>query len=512
MSRLEEVINGLPFTLTDEQELFIRDFVNSNGHATLLGDSGVGKTTVMWVLKQYYKSSILFGGSSGIATVNLPDGIGYATGHKIFKLSVGEAIPSDYKRSAERVLTQSDMISIVVLDEAFCYNSQDLDQILNQIRKLNKRTRNRKERNIRLLLVGDVLQRLPVVDDKLKKHLHSKYGHYLMFRSNVWKRFDPKCYVLQQNKRQEGDDSKSVWFRKALHVIRYGVEEHYDKVLKGLNKLVVGDNYETGSLYLAPTNDLVNKYNEEYLNNNPNTKYTFKAQFDPKYDKKEFPMEKEVTIAEGCSLITLINNNEAGYQNGTEITVTSIIEGEGVVGVKEDGTEVFVELHEFKQEEIQAVKEKPENLKMAEVVDKLVSEGILTYEQQQNYDRASLNSLYDSKVKDKILAQERIHIASAFMLPVKLSAGFVIARSQGRTFNRKGLIDVGVEEKDYFYTWNRMPDFMVAGLFVALGRFTSIDHIQLKRPIEKKHIKVDRDSINFWWECVREFNKRKENM
>ena len=128
----------------------------------------------------------------------------------------------------------------------------------------------------------------------------------------------------------------------------------------------------------------------------------------------------------------------------------------------------------------------------------------------EDISREQLNVLYETHVKDdKIQQQERVHIDSAYMLPVKLSAGFVCARVQGKTFNRKGLIDVGDPEKDYFYTWNKMPDFMVAGLFVALSRFTSIDHIQLKRSIEKKHIKVCRESIKYWWECVKEFNERR---
>lgn len=508
--KLEQVLSRLPFTLTEEQDFFVRDFIRGEGHGVLLGDQGSGKSTVMEVLAEYYQDEILFGGSSGVATVNLPNNIGAATGHKMLKLSVGEAIEADYKKSAIATLTKSDMIKIIVLDEAFCYTSQDLDQMLNQVRKLNKSTAKRGMRNIRLLLVGDCLQRLPIVEDHLKAKMEEKFGHYLMFKSWVWKRFNAKSYVLQINKRQDGNSPKDIWFKKALYVLRYGVEQHYDKVLEGLNKLVVGNNYEEGSLYLAPTNSAVNAYNNAYLQINPNAKYTFNVEFDKKYDKKDFPMEKEVTLAEGCKVIALVNNEEGGYQNGTEVTVKSIFPNEGVVGLKEDGSEIFIEMHEFKQEEIVAVEATPESLKSYDVVNKLIEEGILSEEEQETLTRESLNKLYSTKVKDKILVQERQHIASAFMLPCKLSAGYVIARSQGKTFNRKGLIDVGEPDKDYFYTWNKMPDYMVAGLFVALGRFTSIDHIQLVRPVKKKHIKVCRDSVNFWWKCVAEFNKMRE--
>lgn len=507
--RLEGIIKGLPFTLTEEQDFFIRDFVKGNGHCSLVGDGGTGKSTVMWILAKYYGSEIIFGGSSGVATVNLPDNIGIATGHKIFNLSVGEAIPKDYKRSAIRALTSSDTIKVIVLDEAFCYNSQDLDQILNQIRKLNKRTSKRGARNIRLLLVGDCLQRLPIVEDDLKKKLIDKYGHYLMFRSYLWKQFNFTNYVFQEVKRQAGETPKDVWFKKALYVIRYGMEQHYDTVLKGLNKLVVGDNYEKGSIYIAPTNALVDEYNNNYLQENPNPKLTFRVEFGDGYEKKDFPMEWEVTLAEGCKCICLVNDSEGAYQNGTEITVTTILVGEGIYGTKDDGREIFVPIHEFKQEDIEFTEVASSDLSDLDIESALRK--VLSDEDMQGVKtRKDLEKLYEVHVTDKVKHQDRIHIASAYMLPVKLSSGYVVSRCQGKTFDRKGVIDVGDPSKDYFYTWNKMPDYMVAGLFVALGRFTSIDHIQLKRPIEKKHIKVCRDSINYWWECVAEFNERRE--
>lgn len=505
---LDNIIKGLPFTLTDEQDFFLRSFISGNGHAALNGDGGSGKSTVMWVLAQYYGSEIIFGGSSGVATVNLPNNIGIATGHKIFNLSVGEAIPKDYKRSAIKALTSSDTIKIIVLDEAFCYNSQDLDQILNQIRKLNKANAKRRQRNIRLLLVGDCLQRLPIVEDDLKEKLTQKYGHWLMFRSYLWKQFNFTNYVFQEVKRQSGETPKDIWFKKALYVIRYGMEQHYETVLKCLNKLVVGDNYEEGSVYIAPTNALVDAYNLKYLENNPNPKLTFKVAFGDKYDKKDFPMEWEVTLAEGCKCICLVNDPEGYYQNGTEITITNILVGEGVFGLKDSGEEIFVPIHEFKQEDIEFHEIPVESLSLSEI-QAAVTDALKDETDVNLLSRKELNKLYTIHVKDKIKQQERVHIDSAYMLPVKLSAGFVVSRCQGKTFNRKGLIDIGDPDKDYFYTWKRMPDYMVAGLFVALGRFTSIDHIQLKRPIEKKHIKVCRESIKYWWECVAEFNQRR---
>lgn len=380
--RLEGIINGLPFELTEEQLDFIVKFINGEGHFTLLGEAGSGKSTVMWVLKQYYEHEIVFGGSSGVATVNLPHNIGVATGHSLFNLSIGEAIESDYKKRAHDVLTSSSLVKIIVLDEAYCYNSQDLDQMLNQIRKLNRKTRKRKTpRKIRLLLVGDPLQRLPIVSSELQEKLTERFGHWLMFRSSVWEEANFSTYVFTQVKRQTGDEPKDLWFKKALQVLRYGVEKHYDKVLEGFNRKWVGDNHSEDAVYIAPTNNMVNTYNDDYLNRNPNFKMTFEVEFDKKYNKKLFPMDWEVTLAGGCKVLCLVNNPDGGYQNGTVITVGQM-STDGVYGTKEDGTEIFVPIHEFKEDEVYVADE----------------------------------------VKDgsPVQVQKRRHVASAYMLPVKL--------------------------------------------------------------------------------------------
>jgi hypothetical protein len=471
--KLQTILSGLPFTLTDEQLDFTRKFIAGDGHWTLLGEGGTGKSTIMWVLKQYYDHEIVFGGSSGIATVNLPHDIGVATGHTLFNLSRDEAIESDYRKKAHNVLTTSDLVKIIVLDEGYCYNSQDLHQMLNQIKKLNRKTRKRQQRNIRLLLCGDPLQRLPIVKKDLKQALNEKFGHWLMFRSTVWEEANFTHYVFTEVKRQTGGEPKDIWFEKALKVLRYGMTQHYDKVLEGFNKKVVKGVPNQDSVYIAPTNKLVNTYNDAYLNRNPNHKIKFEVKFDKGFNRNLFPMDKEVTLAVGCKALCLVNNPESGYQNGTIITIT-LISSDGVYGLKDDGNEVFVPVHEFKEDEV----------------------------------------YIDNETKNGVIQpiQKRRHVASAYMIPLKLCAGFVSARVQGRTFECDGLIDFGCFDDEWLYTKAGMEDFMVAGASVNFGRFTNIDYIHLKNPMKKVHIKVCRDSIAFWFECLNEMRGKKTNV
>ena len=465
ITKLDKIKEGLPFTLTKEQDDFLFKFITGEGHWSLLGDSGAGKSLTMWILKLYYENEILFGASTGTASEALPNGIGCGTGHSLFNIPRNVEIESDRRKRPADVLTKTDMIKIIVLDEGYCYNSQDLDFILRQITKINKKGKNRKQREVRLLLVGDCLQRLPIVSDEdYRKHLYDTYGHYLMFRSSVWEEAGFKTYVFQEVKRQSGTEPKDVWFKKALRVMRYGMEEHYDHIIKGFNKKVVGTKHDQDAMYIAPTNAKVNKYNDQYLNRNPNEKFEYSVEFDPSYNKEEFPMEWAVTIAEGCKFLTLVNNPEEGYLNGTVLLAKDITE-EGIYAEKEDGSPVFVGIHEFKQEEVYAAEEE----------------------------------VYGSIVQ----VQKRRHVASAFMIPIKLCAGFSFSRCQGKTFNQEVVLDFGHSTDNWLYTKKGMEDFMVAGAFVGFSRATNIDHIKLRNPLQKKHLKVCRESINFWWESVK---------
>ena len=461
--KLNNILEELPYKLTEGQYNFLVKFIEGNGHFSLLGDAGSGKSSIMYILYLYYENEIVFVASTGTSSEELPHNIGSGTGHSLFNIARDQAIDGDWRKRPSDILTKSDLIKIIVLDEGYCYNSQDLAMIKHQIDKVNKRSKNRKQREIRLLLVGDCLQRLPIVSDDFKEFLNNEYGSWLMFRSFLWQEMNFVTHVLQEVKRQSGTEPKDLWFKKALYVLRYGITEHYPKVIEGFNRKWVGSNHSEDAIYLAPTNSKVNTYNDQYLARNPNLKIKFEVRFDKKYTKKDFPMDWEVTLAAGCKFITLVNNSEAGWFNGTVLTATQV-SSDGVYATKENGEEVFVGIHEFKEEELYAAKEERQGV-IREV-------------------------------------QKRKHVASAFMLPAKLCAGFTFSRSQGKSINQELVLDFGSDRDTWLYTKKGMEDFMVSGAFVGFSRPTNIDHVKLRNPLRLEHLKCCRESIAFWWESV----------
>ena len=45
--KLRLIVEGLSFTLTNEQQDFLVKFINGKGNWSLLGDAGVGKSTII---------------------------------------------------------------------------------------------------------------------------------------------------------------------------------------------------------------------------------------------------------------------------------------------------------------------------------------------------------------------------------------------------------------------------------------------------------------------------------
>ncbi len=462
--KLSGILEEMPFPLTEGQLTFIKGFISGTGNAFLLGDQGVGKSACMLVLKKYYEEEILFCGTSGISSAELPEGIGSGTSHKILSLKTELSDDKNMKRvnpQTQAIFGKTDLIKIVVIDEAFCWDSELLYQCQLRKKRYDKATRNRARRNIRFLLVGDNLQRLPIADEERREELTNRHGHWLMFRSNLWKTMQFTGYMLTENKRQDNSSRDDKIFGEALKVLRYRDVERLPKLIAWLNKRV-DKNYSREGMYLAPTNRLVDDHNVEYLKQfSNNTNMVYNVTISGKFDMRDSPIDDTVVLAEGCDIYTVVNHPDGDYQNGTTLTV-DMVSSDGVWATPFGGGEsIFIAVVEFENTE--------------------------TY----------IETTTDKVTGEQTHVQKRRVAGTAHQLPCRVAAGMTYAKCQGKTFLKDGVLDVGTD-----WLWDTLPDFMVAGIFVGLSRFKSINQITLARPLKEKHIRVCQDSVNFWFETL----------
>lgn len=462
--KIEDYYGELPFPLTDGQHKALVGITRNNkGHCALLGVQGSGKSTIMELLAKFYGNEIIFCASSGTASKNLPNNIGSGTAHSVLSLSTEMATPDfithKVGRNTAELFQGSDLIKVVVIDEAFAMDSDKLYTMLARVKRFNKATKNRDLRSIRLILVGDCCQRLPIASDKEKLYMEEKHGHWLMFKSDMWGEYNIKTYMLTEVKRQ--DDKV---FKACLDVIRYGQVERYPKALEWLNKRY-SKVYDDSNLLLAPTNKVVEKANLLSLQRNPNKKGTWKSTIKGKYNIKDSQLEPIVTLAVGSPVIGVINHESGEYCNGSFGYVEAIHPDGCDVKFVDNNYTTFVEAVTLKEEETFVEK------------DVLQPDG----------------------TTEDVLSKRVLGTCTG--LPLKLAAAYTVARSQGKTFTCHVNIDVG--EKS-LYTSKFLGDFGTADTLVALSRATSIENITLLRKIEPAHIKVCRTSIDFWNKCIAE--------
>ncbi len=167
--------------------------------------------------------------------------------------------------------------------------------------------------------------------------------------------------------------------------------------------------------------------------------YIFEGIIEGDFPLEYLPTDKKITLKKNAQVITLVNNPEKGFVNGTigKFQGTS----EEMLKIEtEDNEIIFVPPFQWT---------------------------IFEYE-------------YD-KINGIITKNE---IGSFYQYPIKLAWAITIHKSQGKTFN-KLVLDIG------------KGTFSPGQIYVALSRCTSLEGLKIKKPISKKNIFIDKRIINF---------------
>lgn len=441
----------LPFELTTGQKNAL-SMIETGKHTLICGQPGVGKSAILDIIKEFYGDEVIFGGSTGVANANLFDFRGGAgTAHKIFSLALGIATAKDWKetsRYTNMLFAGTDQIKRIVIDEGFMLNSEHLAIIQHRINRFNKKSKKRKERQIQLIIVGDPAQIPPVLSEQEVKLFKEKYGHELFFLSDIYKKMDFQICLLTEVMRQ-----KDPTFKAAMQVIRKGEEHRYEKLLQWLNKRVLPAPKD--AVVLAPTNKQVDHYNELAFDRNPNECFCYTASIEGNFDMKSCPVPEELFLKEGLQVISLTNDQEGRWVNGTAMTVVQCTSDGVWCTINRTGEQVLVPPYTFEEQEIY-VEGKSINA-AGEVIDVL-----------------------GTRVK-----------GSCTTIGIKPSASLSGHRCQGMTADFPILIDMGSE-------WPfKNTDFGVNLLQVMLTRVTKLEYLYLKKPLKPCFIKVCRETLEW---------------
>ncbi len=447
--KISMLFDTLPYKLTEGQKNALLE-VEKGGHVLIAGRPGVGKSSLLQLLKDFYKEEIIFCGSTGIANAalfNFQGGAGSA--HRCFSLPLTEATSKDWRESSKytnTLFSGSDTIRRVCIDEAFMLNSEQIAMILHKLKKFNKASKKRGERQIQLILCGDASQLQPVNNNP--KYYKEKYGHELFFLSDTFKEENFKTCFLSEVVRQ--DDKV---YKAALDVIRYAEEDRYEGVLNWFNKRVLPAPED--AMVIAPTNKQVDRYNNIAFDRNPNECFCYEAEYTGNFDKNSCPVPEELYLKKGLQVISIVNDPEGKWVNGTKMTVVQPT-AEGVFcTINRTGEELLIPLHTFEEQEMYVESQE------------MNKEGVLT---------------------DVLGTRTKGTCTTVGLKPAAALSGH---RAQGMSIDFPVLVDMG---SDWVF---RNTPFGSLILYVILSRPSDIKYLYLKKPLTRYFIKSCKDTLEW---------------
>ena len=417
----------------------------------LTGKAGTGKSTFLRYICEHTKKKHVVLAPTGIAAINA----GGSTLHSFFKLPFYPLLPDNpdfslqrgriheffkYTKPHRKLLEE---LELIIIDEISMVRADIIDAV-DRILRVYSRNLREPFGGKQILLVGDVFQVEPVVKGDEREILNRFYPTPYFFSARVFNQIDLVSIELQKVYRQT--DATFV-----------GVLDHIRNNTVGATDLqLLNTRYGTqieeseADMYitLATRRDNVDHINDKKLAELPGEPVTFSGEITGDFPESSLPTSQELVLKPGAQIIFIKNDFDRRWVNGT----IGIISGfdpfeETLYVITDDGKECDVKRESWR------------------------------------------NIRYKYNEEKKQIEEEELGTFTQY--PIRLAWAITIHKSQGLTFSR-AVIDFtgGV--------------FAGGQAYVALSRCTSLEGIQLKKPVSRADVFVRPEIIGF----AERFNNR----
>jgi ATP-dependent DNA helicase PIF1 len=242
--------------VTGEFQAAIQFVSQRLGNLFITGRAGTGKSTLLRQIRDIRTSNVAILAPTGLAAVN----VGGQTIHSFFKFKPGLLRPDDIKVSRNAATYR--MLETIIIDEISMVRA-DLMEAIDRFLRLNRGRPHDPFGGVQVVLVGDLHQLPPVVDDpEVERYLRGHFGGVYFFNANAFQGSQLRYSELTKKFRQS-----DPLFGGILDRVAEGAHDTSDLHRLNENVTSVDRIFDSGqSIILAPRNRTVLDLNLRFLN------------------------------------------------------------------------------------------------------------------------------------------------------------------------------------------------------------------------------------------------------
>ncbi|HZK04606.1 MAG TPA: AAA family ATPase [Actinomycetaceae bacterium] len=414
--------------LTDEFVTAL-DHLDAGKHLFLTGKAGTGKSTLVRHFMEATERNVIVVAPTGVAALNVD---GY-TIHRLFSFGPGftEERVRDPRYFPRRFGKSLKALDTLIIDEASMVRADLFDALAVALERFGPRP-GQPFGGVQIVLVGDLYQLPPVVDDGEGEFFTTRYSTPYFFSADCFGANEFQLAQLTRVFRQAGD----ARLIDILNAIREGsIDEHGRAVLNSCTQTGFSPPEDEFWLTLTTTNKIAAARNRAALERLPGASHVTEAVITGDLDQSDPPNDRRLEYKVGAQVMLLVNDAADRFVNGTLGTITAI-------DTRNADPEVTIETRDGNQ----------------------VRVGLHTWE-------VTRPVVVGGRIRQEVVGTFR-------QLPFRLAWAITIHKSQGQTVDRL-VVDLSG------------GTFAYGQLYVALSRCTSMDGLVLQRDVLPKDLKTD---------------------
>lgn len=428
-----------PIELNQQFQRALTLMENTNHHLFLTGKAGTGKSTLLEHFRAITRKRLAVLAPTGVAALNVHGQTIHSFCGFRPDISLDKVRKIRNKESVRALLYKE--LDTVIIDEISMVRADLLDCVEKFLR-LNGPQSKKQFGGIQMIFIGDLYQLPPVVPSGEKGIFKVQYETPYFFSAHILNdpQFDMEFIELEKIYRQTDEN-----FIGLLNAIRNRSVTDADLTL--LNQKVdpeFNPPEEDFYIHLTSTNDQAYRRNREKLARLPGKPQAYQGLIKGDFDQSAFPTDKVLELKPGAQVMLLNNDALGRWVNGSIGKVAKIIRRAG----EEDVIRVDLSPH-------RGLEVTPYTWKIFKYA-------------------------YDEQAR-KITSEP---VGSFTQYPLKLAWAITIHKSQGKTFD-KVVMDIG------------RGTFAHGQVYVGLSRCTRLEGLVLRKPIQRHHILMDYQVVNF---------------